>query len=137
MTVKTIIASTRDFNEYDLLCETVSSLPWKITTLLSGSNNKADTLNARWAKENNIPITYYKADWYNMDNPEAIIKINLQGKEYDANAGPRRNKRMVDNADALIAFWDEKSIGVRDIIIKARKKGLTYAICYYKEEVKD
>ena len=108
MTVKTIIASTRDFNEYNLLCETVSSLPWLITEMLSGNNKKADALNTRWAKENNTPITYYKADWYNMNHPKAIIKTNINGKKYDASAGPRRNQKMVDNTDALIAFWDMK-----------------------------
>ena len=32
---------------------------------------------------------------------------------------------MADSADALIAIWDGKSVGTKDMIRRARKTGLT------------
>lgn len=39
-------------------------------------------------------------------------------------AGPKRNSRMVDRADALAAVWDGESSGTEDTIEKALGRGL-------------
>lgn len=39
-------------------------------------------------------------------------------------AGPIRNAKMADNADALIAFWDGQSRGTKNMIETAKMKGL-------------
>jgi hypothetical protein len=62
----------------------------------------------RWAKENNLPIERYPADWDN------------HGKS----AGYRRNAEMAENAEALLALWDFKSRGTKHMIDLALKAGL-------------
>jgi len=60
-----------------------------------------------WCHDNHILHYLYAPDW-------------SQGRK----AGPLRNERMAQNADALIAIWDGKSPGTRDMIARAHKHGL-------------
>ena len=62
-----------------------------------------------WGKE---PMRIYMADW--SANRKA--------------AGPIRNMDMVDDADALIAFWDGKSPGTKNCIKCATDKGIPVLI---------
>lgn len=99
---KVIIAGSRDFNDYKMLCEEMRKVQEKIIIkeVVCGGAKGADSLGARWAKENNIPIKYFLPDW----------------KNYGKSAGIIRNHQMGDYADYLIAFWDGKSRGTKDMI---------------------
>lgn len=44
-----------------------------------------------------------------------------------------RNREMAANADALIAFWDGKSRGTKNMIEEAQKRGLKVSIKHYEE----
>lgn len=46
-------------------------------------------------------------------------------------AGPIRNAKMAEYADALIAFWDGKSPGTKNMISEAKKRGLKIKIVRY------
>lgn len=46
-------------------------------------------------------------------------------------AGPIRNLEMAKYADGLIAFWDGKSRGTRDMITKAKKERLFLRVVDY------
>jgi len=46
-------------------------------------------------------------------------------------AGPKRNEQMANDADALIAFWDGKSKGTKNMIDAANKLGLYVIIVFY------
>ena len=107
--MKTIIAGSREAFESQTLAA-IEGCPWKaqISLVVSGTARGADYWGERWAEANNIPIVRYYPDW------------NKHGKA----AGPIRNKLMADNADALIAVWDGKSSGTKNMIETAKKKGL-------------
>lgn len=105
--MKTIIAGSRDFVDYEVLKAAIFSCPWEITTVVSGKARGADTLGEQYAKEHNIHIAEYPADW--TKNGRA--------------AGYIRNKEMSDNAEALIAFWDGTSRGTKNMIDTAKKAG--------------
>ncbi len=66
----------------------------------------------------------FEAKWDDLSQPGAIIKTNRYGKKYDARAGFRRNKLIINEADKVIAFWNGSSTGTKhsiDLAIKANK----------------
>jgi hypothetical protein len=120
--MKVIVAGTRTFNDSELLDKTLQEfqntiLP--IDQIVSGGSCGADLLGERWARQNKIDITYFYAEW----------------NKYGKSAGPKRNQRMAEYADYLIAFWDEKSRGTADMIRKMRNEGKPVKIVAYKNLV--
>ena len=79
-----------------------------ITELIEGGAKGVDSLAKVWAEENGLPITEFKADW----------------KIYGRGAGPVRNQKMAEYADALIAVWDGESRGTKNMISLAKKLNL-------------
>lgn len=112
--MKTIIAGGRDyrvvngvqqpFTEED--CRVLQV--FHITEVVCGMAPGADACGKLWAESRGIPVKEFKADWATF------------GKV----AGPVRNRAMAQYADALIAFWDGKSRGTKNMIEEARARGL-------------
>jgi len=86
--------------------------PWSI---VSGGASGADSLAEAYAEKAGILIEVMRADWDRFKN----------------SAGPIRNQEMANCADVLVALWDGKSRGTRDMIRKASKKGLEIHIYRY------
>jgi hypothetical protein len=124
--LRIIIAGGRDFNNYEYLVDMVSNfilmeLPieyWNVENLeiVSGCANGADSLGEKYAKERGIKIRKFPADWKGLGKKAGII----------------RNHEMGDYADALLAFWDGKSNGTKDMIDYATKKGLLVEVFMYE-----
>jgi len=110
--MRTIIAGSRTFTDYDELVLAVHSAPFVPTLIISGTANGVDKLGERYANENKIPLEKHPAMW----KDEKGI--------YHKNAGYLRNVQMAEVADALIALWDGESFGTKHMIDIARKKGL-------------
>jgi len=53
------------------------------------------------------------------------------GKKYGNAAGPIRNKQMAEYADALVAVWDGKSRGTKNMIDTAISMGLDVKVLNY------
>lgn len=100
--------------------------PWKyvIGEVVSGKAPGVDTAGEAWAKENGIHVEPFPADWDNIDVPNAVVRTRRDGTKYNAIAGHIRNEQMAEYADALIAIWDGKSTGTKNMIDTARAKGL-------------
>ena len=117
--VRVIIAGCRDFNNYELLrgkCDHMLSKK-KYThkvIVVSGHAAGADALGEVYASERGFGLETYPADW-------------SRGRM----AGPLRNEKMARVADALIAFWDGKSKGTRNMIDRATMKGIPVRIVRY------
>jgi len=92
--MKVIIAGGRDFNDYEKLKKAIAQSGWLITEVISGGAKGADSLGERWAEENNIPVKRFPADWNNLKQAGAIVKVNKWRKKYNANAGFFRNEEM-------------------------------------------
>ena len=107
---RVIIAGCRDFTDYALLRSFVDDAlaGMQDIEIVSGGAAGADALGERYARERGYGLKVFPAEW----------------KKWGAAAGPIRNSQMADYADALIAFWDGKSAGTRDMIRKAEEKGL-------------
>lgn len=106
--MRTIIAGSRDGFDYDDLLHAVEMCPWEITTVVSGTARGVDRLGERWAKEHNVPLECYPANW----------------DEHGRSAGYIRNDQMARKAEALIALWDGYSKGTKHMINLAHKHGL-------------
>jgi hypothetical protein len=98
--VNVIIAGCRGYEKYETVVEAVAASGFDITEVVCGCARGVDTLGERWANENNIPVARHPADW------------NTFGRK----AGPVRNQQMANYGDALIAVWDGKSRGTKNMI---------------------
>jgi len=115
--MKLIIAGNRDIKDYDVVKEAINCLLAQgliITTIIDGAARGVDTLASRYALEHNI------------EN----IRIHAEWKLYHQGAGPIRNQKVAEMGDALLAIWDGKSRGTKNMIACARKKGLSVYIKY-------
>ena len=116
---KVIVAGCRDFADYELLKEKcdfyLQNKKPEIIVIVSGHASGADTLGEHYAQERGYETEIYPADW----------KTNGRA------AGPIRNAQMAAVADALIAFWDGKSRGTKNMIDTATKRGLQVAVVRY------
>ena len=112
-----IIVGSRDFADYALLkykCDALFSRR-KPTAILCGEARGADLLGKRYANEQGIPVESYPADW----------------DRHGWSAGYIRNHEMLENADALIAFWDGRSKGTKNMIDIAMRAGKAVRIVRY------
>lgn len=120
--IKVIIAGTRDFNDYAFLKKNVDYFLQGINPnneeieIVSGNARGADKLGERYAKEHNLPVKLFPANW----------------DKYGKQAGYLRNQEMANYADVLIAFWDEKSKGTKHMIDIAKKQDLTVIVVGYE-----
>lgn len=73
---------------------------------VSGGAAGVDSLAQRYANEHGIGIVNHLPDW----------------SKFGRSAGVERNKRIVDDADFVVAFWDGKSKGTKSSINYADKK---------------
>jgi hypothetical protein len=103
--VKIAIVGSRTFNDYRYLCET---LEWfDVKKVVSGGAKGADKLAEKWAAEHGIPVQVFHADW----------------DRYGKAAGYKRNLKIVEACDEVIAFWDGKSKGTKHTIDIAENEG--------------
>ena len=114
---KWIVAGSRSFNNYILLCQTLNTIKDNIECIVCGEAKGADILGANYAYDNNIKIKSFPADW----------------QKYGAAAGYVRNKQMAEYADAAIVFWDGASPGSKDMIEQMNKLGKEVQVIYYNK----
>ena len=114
---KLIVAGTRDFSDYELLKTTLDKVKKVFEfEVVSGKARGADSLGERYARENNLPIAEFPADW------------DTHGKS----AGYKRNADMANYADGCVVFWDGKSRGTQHMINLANEKGIKLSIVRYE-----
>lgn len=115
--IKVIIARGRNFEDYHRLCRVCDKILKKYSNkeIVSGAYKGADLLGERYANERNYHIKQFPADW----------------RRYGKSAGQKRNAEMANYADALIAFWDGKSKGTKNMIELATQAGLKVEIFYF------
>ena len=115
-----IVAGGRNFDDYSLLSRKIEHLlSKKIQThtvgIVSGGCRGADRMAERWAKKNRVDLYKVDANWC----------------EYGRAAGPLRNEQMAVIGDALLAFWDGKSKGTKNMIETMQKAGKPVRIVRY------
>lgn len=103
MEKKVVIGGCRDYTDYvffkSRLDEILKNEKDKII-IISGHCSGVDLMGERYAAENGFNVEIFLPEW----------------KKYGRAAGPIRNKKMVECADLVIAFWDGRSNGTRSLI---------------------
>lgn len=112
-----IIAGSRTISDMRCLEVAIRESHWEITCVVSGAcPDGVDALGEEWARGRNIPVKRFPADW-------------KKGRK----AGPIRNSRMaeyiVEHAKewggcGVIAVWDGKSRGTKDMVQSAGARGV-------------
>ena len=117
--MKVIIAGSRGFDDYEMLCKVCDHMLSRQTEIeiVSGAARGADLLGERYAKERGMFVKKFPADW-------SIGK----------SAGFIRNSQMADYSDALICFWDGESKGSKHIINLAKEKNLKIKIHLFDKQ---
>jgi len=97
-----LVAGSRSFNDYELLSQTLDNLlsNQPKVAIVSGGARGADSLAERYAKEHNLPLKVFPADW-NRFGKSAGYKRNRQMHEFIAQFKNR----------GCVCFWDGQSRG--------------------------
>ena len=113
--LKVIIAGTRTFNDYSLLsrkCDAFLAKYGNDIEIVSGGAIGADSLGEKYARMRGFRLRRFPADWKSLGRA----------------AGPVRNRKMAEYADACIVFWDGESRGTKNMIEEAISGGLQLRI---------
>ena len=87
-------------------------IPSETTEIVSGGAKGIDTCAARYAASHNIKLTVF------------LPEYNRYGK-----AAPlKRNLKIIEYADLVIAFWDGKSKGTKFVINNCKKQNIKLMI---------
>lgn len=137
--MRILVCGGRDFNDRDLIYNTLyticdvrgwmhpptgdgNTLPR--VEIISGMARGADTIAHDWAVVNWCPIHEFPAAWDDLSQPGALIKTRRDGKKYDAQAGVRRNQRMLDEGKPNLVVAFPGGWGTWDMIRRARAAGV-------------
>ena len=117
---KIIVAGGRDFTDRDRIrniCRIYFCNSWlnAADVLISGGCRGADALAQEWAENSGFDFILHPADW----------------DKHGRAAGPIRNRQMAQDGNMLIAFWDGKSRGTKNMIEEALKAGLEVHVYRY------
>jgi len=130
-----IIAGGRDFTNYTLLVEScnifLKDYSLSDIEIVSGRAVGADLLGEKYAQEYKLSIKIFEAQWSNLEIQPCQIAYNSQGR-YNRLAGFNRNREMAKYATHLIAFWDGKSKGTKNMINLAKEYNLITRIIKYE-----
>lgn len=119
---KLIVAGGRDFVDYARCQRVINDLASSKdmygdynVSIVSGMARGADALGAQFARDNNVKLYKFPANW------------DMYGKR----AGFMRNEQMGRFADGLLAFWDGKSKGTDHMITFMQSLGKPVHIVKY------
>lgn len=108
--MKVLVCGGRDFRDWALLRKVLDDLheTSPITEIIEGGARGADALAGKWAKERNIPLRVFPANW----------------DKYGGDAGPIRNLQMLEEGkpDFVVAF--PGSGGTANMVGQARRAGI-------------
>ncbi len=107
---RVVVSGSRSITDYFFIKELLDYYKDTLrpSVIISGNASGVDTLCERYAKENNISLELYPAQW------------DIYGKQ----AGFIRNDLMANKSDILFCVWDTKSNGTKHMLDICRKKKL-------------
>jgi hypothetical protein len=104
------VVGSRTFNDKHRLYEVLTKNRDRIKLVISGGAQGADSLAVAWATDYGIPYLVYPALWRDPDTGV-----------FNRGAGMKRNRRIVEQCDVVIAFWDGASKGTAFTIELAKQ----------------
>lgn len=85
----------------------------EVTAVIEGEASGADSMSRDWALGHGIGVVRFAVDW----RPNGVL---------DRGAGIKRNAAMLRHGkpELVVAFWDGRSPGTRDMVGRSREAGL-------------
>lgn len=113
--MKIIVSGGRDFSDYEHVKRSLDILASKIeiSEIVQGGASGVDSLAKRWAEENYVECTEFKADWDRHGRAAGPIRNEEMAKEGDILArfpggrGTANMERMARKHFVPIVFFDE------------------------------
>lgn len=110
---RTIVCGSRSLDDYMFYMFAWQALDeyretGPLDVVVSGGAAGPDRTAIEWANSRGVPCEIHYAEW----------------SKYGKRAGMVRNKKMLETADAVIAFWDGESRGTKNMIEIANAKGI-------------
>lgn len=112
--MRIVVSGTRTITDVRAIERVLSQHIAVKDTVITGGCRGPDRIAHEYARRYFAGTEVFDADW------------DTHGKA----AGPIRNGKMMDEADVLVAFWDGASLGTRNAIDQARKRGVETHIYY-------
>lgn len=102
------------------VCEMIGQ---RLSLVIHGDADGADRLAQAWCDYQHVPTLRFPAFWSDLSVPGARLRFGRYGA-YNANAGPQRNQRMLDEGkpDAWLAMPGQT--GTADMVRRCREAGL-------------
>jgi hypothetical protein len=115
--MRVIVAGSRSFCSFRVLSATLDEFIGDARygeniEIVSGGARGADKFGEVYAQREGFGLQVFPADWH----------------RYGKRAGMVRNELMAKYATHLVAFWDGKSAGTRNMIELGRKHGLVVKV---------
>lgn len=110
-----IIAGCRDFTGGAIIYEGIDLFineHGEPDLIIEGGATGVDRIAGEYAHDHNIPLQIFKVDW----------------NKYGRAAGPIRNEEMAKYGTHLLAFWDGKSRGTKNMIDTAERYRLNVRV---------
>lgn len=104
--------------------------------IISGMAKGTDSLAIKFAKEFNLALKEFPADWNNLNVSPCAVMTNSFGN-YNALAGHNRNRDMAiyassnDAFGVLVLFWDGKSKGSKNM----KNQAIVYGLDLYEVKI--
>ena len=116
--VRLLVFGGRDFKDREWLRhEMNSAVGWADdVVVIAGGAPGADRMAAAIAREHGVPVLEFFADWDDLSPPDAVIRTRPDGSRYNANAGPTRNQRMLDEGKPTLALMMPGHNGTADML---------------------
>lgn len=100
------IVGSRSFTDWPVFTyqiQLIEELHGPFKSIVTGDAKGADKMARRWAEENNKELIVHHADWRTHGNL----------------AGPKRNQKIVNDCDKMIAFPSHQGKGTQISIVMA------------------
>lgn len=124
--LRVLVCGGRDYADRDHIWNTLVEIDAArgIAVVIHGAQTGADNEAMIWAQACGKKHVPYPPNFDDISHPDAVIRYHRNGRPYDAAAGPRRNKRMIDEGkpDFVIAFPGNK--GTAGMVKIAKAAGL-------------
>lgn len=121
--MKLLVCGGREFTDVEYAIPRIHRIHVKtpVTTLICGMAKGGDSIALAWARELNIPVEEYYADW----------------KKHGKAAGPIRNQKMADDGHPDMVLALPGGNGTAGMVEIARKAGIHTVVCRYNYFTKE
>ena len=120
---KVAVIGSRNFTDKTRLYEVLTKNRDRIKLIVSGGAQGADTFATMWATDYGVPYLVFPALWRDPDTGE-----------FNRGAGFKRNRKIIEQCDVVVAFHDGISKGTLNSLEIATQLGKPIKVIKFQPE---